>query len=343
MEERLARLGFVGCGTHATNNLYSVLPYARCRLEAVCDLKAELAERNARLYGARAWFTDAARMLAECELDGVMVVGPPQMHWAVGKQVLAKGLPLFVEKPPAPSLRQAEELVTLAQERGTFVMTGFMKRFGLAYARVKELIESGAFEPAAGLLKYGHWAGTDIDGMLHGMSIHLIDLALWLFGDPVGVYSAMHRSDRTLSLAVTLRFGTGQVVQLMLDGSQPRVQERVEISGCMDGANALLVVDNVQHLELHRQRSAGIDVLAPSMADIRPEFELSDIQVWRPDYGIPNMAQQRTFNQGFAGEVREFCDAILEKREPTPGNADALRAMRLVDALLKRPDGWTDL
>jgi len=339
-----ARVAFIGCGSHATNNIFPMLKYARCRLDSVCDLNETLARRNAQVFGAEAVYTDARRLLDERKVDGVFVVGPPTMHHAVGRQVLERGLPLFVEKPPAPTLSQTQELADLASRHKTFFMTGFMKRFGMTYRKAQELIASGQFVPAAGRFQYGHWAMTDLRSMLLGMCSHPLDLALTFFGPPTSVQSALYRDERqAISLAVTLRFASGRWAQLMLDASQPRIQERVEISGTMDGNNALLVIDNVEHMELRRQKHNGIDLLAPSLDTINPQFDLADIQVWRPDYGIPNMAQTRHFNQGFAGEVREFVDAIIEKRAAVPGAAESLAVMRLIEAIAAKPDGETIL
>jgi myo-inositol 2-dehydrogenase/D-chiro-inositol 1-dehydrogenase len=343
MKQDTVRLGFVGCGSHATNNLYPMLPYAACRLDAVCDRDPRLAERNARVFGAPRWFTDAARMLSECELDGVMVVGPPEMHYEVGKAVLQRGLPLFVEKPPAPDLERTRELVELARARRAFVMPGFMKRHGMPYAKARAMIERGEFVPAMGFFKYGHWACEELGGMLRFMSCHAIDLAISFFGMPVSITSSMYSSGRAISLAVTMRFADGRFAQLMLDSSQPRIQERVEISGSMNGKNALMVIDNVCHMEIHKEGRNGIDLLAPSPQEIVPAFDPQDICVWRPDYGIPNMGQSRHFFQGFAGEVREFVDAIRERREPYPGSEDCLKAMTVIERICATPNGTCDV
>jgi myo-inositol 2-dehydrogenase/D-chiro-inositol 1-dehydrogenase len=336
-----ARIGFIGCGSHSTHNLYPMLKYARCRLAAVADIDAEAAERNARIYGAERWYTDADAMLEKEALDGVFVVGSFQMHHDYALKALARGIPVFTEKPPAGTLAGAREMVAAAKAHGTFVMTGFMKRHGLAYAKARELITSGAFEPAAGFFKYAHWhsAPEHLDGMLLFMSIHIIDLAISFFGDVREVTSVRSVTAGTQSLGVTLRFTSGKWAQLMLDGSQPRIQERVELSGHMDGSNALIVVDNLHEMEVHRQAYNGIDVLAPTMAEITPRIELNDIHIWRPDFALPNMGQNSPFIQGFAGEVREFCDAIIEGREPYPGTADVCKAMQVIDAIQRVPDG----
>jgi predicted dehydrogenase len=132
------------------------------------------------------------------------------------------------------------------------------------------------------------------------------------------------------------------VAQLML-GAQVRIQERLEMSGGLDGQPAFFVVDNVVTMELHKQGQNGVDVLAPTLDAINPTFDLADIQTWRPDYGIPNMGQTRHFVQGYAGEVREFCNAIIDRRQPNPAMEESLQVMRIIEAIAANPDGTTDL
>jgi len=305
------RIGFVGCGSHATNNLYPMLKYARCRLQAVCDLNRELAERNARLFGAEgAAYTDVHAMLDSEPLDGVIVVGPPAMHFAVGKSVLQRGIPLFVEKPPAGSLAEAEELVATAAAHETTVMVGFMKRFALTYAKIRQEIHDGRFAPSCGLFRYTHWAGNNLSSMLLGMSIHPIDLAISFFGPVAEVTALPNRSHDVLSLAVLLKHQGGQWSELMLGCHGPRIQEHVELSGVIEGKHGYFLVDDIIHLEEHTAGQNGIDVLAPTLPEITPIVDLHDIRSWRPDFGIPNMGQNSPFLAGYAGEIREFVDAI---------------------------------
>ncbi len=340
-----ARIGFVGCGTHSTNNLYPMLAYARATLEAVCDQDEALARRNAKRFGGKACYTSVDAMLDHAALDGVMIVGPATLHYEAGLKALQRGLPVFVEKPTAPDLARTEELVRAAKAHRTFLMTAFMKRHGMTYGKIREFIRSGRFVPNACQMKYMHWpmGPESLRDMLLSMSTHPIDLVLSFFGEPTRIQCTLGKGDNGwLSLAVNLSFAGGRVAQLAL-GSQVRIQEHFEMAGALDGKPAVFVVDNVAHMELHTQGGGGVDLLTPDMDQIRPAFDLADIQVWRPDYGIPNMGQSRHFIQGFAGEVREFCDAILEKREPWPGTDDALPVMRVIEAIHSNPDGTTNL
>jgi predicted dehydrogenase len=322
-----------------------MLKYANATLEAVCDSQAELARRNMEIFGGKACFTSVDEMLEKTELDGVMIVGPAQLHYEAGLKALKKGLPTFVEKPTAPDLAKTEELVATARANNTFLMTAFMKRHGMTYGKIREFMAAGRFKPNSCSMKYMHWPWevAGLRDMLLSMSSHPIDLVMSFFGKPRRLQCTLAKSTQGwASLGVNMTFEGGGMAQLML-GSQVRIQERFEIAGTMDDAPAFFVVDNVMNMEMHKQGTWGVDLLAPTPQQIQPVFDLPDIQVWRPDYALPNMGQTRHFVQGFAGEVREFCNAILEKRAPVPGMDETVAVMRVIEAIAANPDGTTAL
>jgi predicted dehydrogenase len=110
-DEKRARIAFIGCGSHATTSLYPTIhTISQIELSAVCDLKEELAKRNAHWFGAGRWYTNLDEMLRKENLDGAIVVGPPQMYCKVGKRCLDAGLPIHIEKPSAVSYKEAMEL-----------------------------------------------------------------------------------------------------------------------------------------------------------------------------------------------------------------------------------------
>src|SRR5690349_5534871 len=111
------RLAVIGAGGQCTGALMPAIPaYTEFDLVAICDLQEALAQRNARNFGARAYYSDAAKMLREEAPDAVIVVGPPQMHEDVGVQVLEAGCHLFVEKPSSPTVAGAKRLWEAAQK-----------------------------------------------------------------------------------------------------------------------------------------------------------------------------------------------------------------------------------
>ena len=125
MSDSPVKIGFVGCGKQASDAWYpNFATIPELDLAACCDLQEDLARRNARHYGALNWYTDLQEMLDREDLDAVMVVGPPAMHYACGKQVLEAGLPLMMEKPAAVRPQEVLELAELAEAKGLIVQIG---------------------------------------------------------------------------------------------------------------------------------------------------------------------------------------------------------------------------
>ena len=65
-------------------------------------------------------------MLADPELDAIVIATPVVTHYELAKQALLAGKHVFVEKPPAQSSAEAEELSALAQENGLVLMPGYL-------------------------------------------------------------------------------------------------------------------------------------------------------------------------------------------------------------------------
>jgi predicted dehydrogenase len=111
---RLVRIGFIGCGGHATSSLYPTFRLGVTRrtslgdpvgeLVACCDLDEDRARQNARTFGFERWYTDHRTMLEAEQLDCVFVVMPPQLQAPLAIECLSAGLPVFVEKPATATL-----------------------------------------------------------------------------------------------------------------------------------------------------------------------------------------------------------------------------------------------
>ena len=338
------RIGFVGCGTHSTNNLYPMLKYAACDLVATCDRDLALAKRNAAIYGAKAAYSDYREMMDKEKLDAVMACGPFELHMGAACEAMSRGLPAWVEKPPAPDLAGTIKMIEIANANKTFFMIGFMKRFALPYRRAWEFVQNGRAKLSAGLFRYTHWAGMDLFITMMGMAVHPIDLAISYFGVPSAVTSVVYYPDpKTPCVNLTLHFPDGRWATVMCGCHGPRIQEHVELYGMFDGKHGHIEIDNILNMELHTEGANSCDVCVPTLQQVAPTFALEDIKVWRPDLGIPNLGQCSTFAGGYAGEIREFVNAIREGRRATPSNEDVLPTMKIVEAVLKTPNGTTKL
>lgn len=323
------KLGLVGCGSHAWMATLPALRFAPIDLVAVCDVERDRAERVAGVYGAATCYSRHEDMLAGEDLDVVAVVGPPALHHRVGLDVLAAKRHLFIEKPPAMTLRDACQLAEAAD--GRQVMVGFQKRHARAYQLARQAMASAQFgRPSMLRLNYSHVHTAPLLDHLAFMSIHSLDLARFFMGDvAAGMVHVSERGGQHV-IALTLEHTSGAVSMLSLSALEPRLQETLELAG----DSTLLRVRDLCELTVERA--------APNWADAdgtTPAMMTS----WRPDFSIPTDHNNSLVLQGYAGEMIELADAALNGR-PVEGNIDdAVQAMRLVEALAQAPLGFSTL
>src|SRR5690606_18506924 len=128
------RIGWIGCGTHANEMLLPQLIRHEVTVAALCDTDEGRLAQTAARYGVPAQNTmrDWQALLARQDIDAVGVAAGPAVHFAVGMAAMARKLPVFIEKPPAATAREAEELAEASKAAGVPVVLGFMKRYSTA-------------------------------------------------------------------------------------------------------------------------------------------------------------------------------------------------------------------
>ena len=138
MSERALRVGVLGCGQIAQAAHFEAVRKSRnADLFAICDLASDLVEKMEAIHAPRKAFTDYAAMLADPELDAVIVAIADQFHVSMARQALAAGKHVLVEKPLGVTVEECVSLRQDAEASGLVVQVGTMKRFdpGIAFAR----------------------------------------------------------------------------------------------------------------------------------------------------------------------------------------------------------------
>jgi predicted dehydrogenase len=138
---RPRRIGLVGLGAVARYYLAAVEASADFELAAACDVSAG---RLDALRGRAQCYTDHRIMLAEADLDVVVVTAPNDVHVPVARDALAAGLPVCVEKPLALRVEEAEELHRLARAGGTCLFTAFHRRYNGAISALTARLAGAA-------------------------------------------------------------------------------------------------------------------------------------------------------------------------------------------------------
>jgi len=362
----IVRIGVIGCGSHAVQNLYPCFRLAVHNppeligaaigdlaeggsigeLVACCDIDEERARGCARDFGIPAVYTDHRDMLAREELDGVIVAMHPRLQPAIAIECLEAGLDVFVEKPPAENAEDCIALQEAAARADRFVMVGFMKRFSEPYRRALAIAQRPEFGPLTayeGRWTFGVYPPRSVYDFLGGFGCHHLDLARFLVGDVSWVMAA-----RASRMPGDVREWTPGTLDVPVDGSAwrdgwafaegkeaPQEEAWAVLLGFESGAIGTLQLNCLERINERvvltgRQSAVFVDEWRRVTAWIDGA---ETPEVWEPHDQIPLDAFDPRHLHGFAGEIRHFVECVRDRRTPSVTIDDGLAAIRIEQAI----------
>jgi predicted dehydrogenase len=142
------RIGVIGVGAVTLRGLLPHLTMddvsGRVRVTALCDPVLERAEAAAERFSVPQAFASVEELLAEGETDAVTVASPIGLHYGHSRAALEAGKHVHSNKTMTTSVREADELIALAANRGLKLVASPGEVLRPHVTRTRELIESGA-------------------------------------------------------------------------------------------------------------------------------------------------------------------------------------------------------
>ena len=132
------RIGVLGCGQIAQAAHFEACRKARnADLYAICDLAEDLLTEMAAIHHPTVTYRDYDAMLADPQIDAVIVAIADQFHVPMAIKALNAGKHVLVEKPLGVNVEECEQLKSVVDASGLILQVGTMKRFdpGIAFAR----------------------------------------------------------------------------------------------------------------------------------------------------------------------------------------------------------------
>jgi predicted dehydrogenase len=206
-------------------------------LVGLCDIDSELRGRFAARYPNVTMHADYAELLADPEVDAVVVATPVPTHYALAKQALEAGKHVFVEKPPAMRASEMEELVTLAAERDLVLMPGHLLLYHPGVQRVKQLIDAGDLGEIFCIYANRQNLGVirKDENALWSLGVHDLSVILYLLDEePEEVWA---HGNAFLTPGVEdvvfcyLRFPSGRIAHMHLSWLDPHKMRRLTVVG----------------------------------------------------------------------------------------------------------------
>ena len=201
----------VGAGFMGTNHARVLSSLPGARLAAIVDSDAANASTVAAEFGcAHASSIDAV----DGPVDAAIIATPTATHRSMAVQAMARGWHILVEKPFAPSVREAEEIVQAADEAGRTLAVGHIERFNPASLDLPRFVTAPLFIQTRRLSPDSERVN---EGVVLDMMIHDVDLVLWLArSEPIRVtadVSASCSDSEELAVA-TVVFRSGLIAHM---------------------------------------------------------------------------------------------------------------------------------
>ncbi len=140
MNSAKVRFAYIGCGFVAQNiHIPNFAALPECDFVGLAEVRPGLAEQVAGYYGIPKTYASHEDVCNDETIEAVGVSGPYALQGQIARDLLLAGKHVFMEKPMAVSVRQAQTIVDAAESSGARCMVGYMKRYDAGNLRIKEL------------------------------------------------------------------------------------------------------------------------------------------------------------------------------------------------------------
>ena len=257
------RLAFHGTGWIGRSRLQALLGADAAAVVAICDPSDECAELALALApGAQR--AECLEALLDLAPDGLVIATPSAQHAGEAIAALKRGVPVFCQKPLGVSAAEVRRVVAAARSADRLLGVDFSYRPAAAFSAVADLVRAGELGSVHAVdLTFHNAYGPDKPwfydrrlsggGCLMDLGVHLVDMALWLFGFPAVEVAAARltcqgrpaRADEVEDFALaTLNLAGGPVVRLACSWRAHAGQDAV-IAAEFHGTSGGAVVRNV--------------------------------------------------------------------------------------------------
>ena len=320
---RELRFGLVGLGAMGRNHLRVLSEVAGIRLVAIADPVPTLVEASSARTAARG-MTDARSMIAEEDLDAIVIAAPTTAHRELTIAAVERGIPVLVEKPLAATIEDATAILTASRKAGVPVAVGHIERFNPAVRELGRLIRDGWLSTVYAIAsrRSGPFPERIRDvGVTIDLATHDVDILSWIAGErPARVYAEtaqrIHAEHEDLLFGL-LHFPSGTVAQLDVDWLTPVKRRQLVVVG----EEGMFELD---YLSQRLTFTRATDMTNPRLiSGYAPTFE-GDVVEMAVGNGEP-----------LALELEAFVDVVRRGGRPEVEVEDGLWAVAIATALLE--------
>ena len=325
----MTRLAVIGLGYWGPNIVRNFYAHLGEDLRIVCDSCADRVEAICKTFPTVHGSQCAEDVLANPGIDAVAIATPVATHYPLAKAALEAGKSVFIEKPLASSVAEAEELVDLAKRKGLILSVDHVFVHNNAVKKMKELLDDGQL----GQLHYIDSVRINLGRIQSDVNVvwdlapHDLSIVDYLVGRlplSVGAFGATHTEQGLEDVAyINLDYGNGIIANFHVNWLSP-VKIRYTIVG---GSDRSIVFNDLHPAEIVKVFDSGVIVQRDDLNDRRRllvDYRTGD--TWAPY--IPHVEPLKNITGEFLDRIENGSGSL------TDGEA-GLRVVKLLEAIDK--------
>lgn len=317
-------LAVIGCGGWGKNHIRNFHAIESCRLKTLCDLNEKLlAARKADCDGV-AMTTDSGEVVADDEIDAVVIATDAPSHYALAREALDAGKHVLVEKPMTLSPDEAEDLVGRAEAAGRVLMVGHLLEYHPCVLKLKELTDAGTL----GAIRYMYCQRVNLgvvrrdENAWWSLAPHDVSVVLFLFqAEPVTVTAqgqAYLQPGVEDVVFAQLKFEDGRMANIQVSWLDPHKIRKMTVVG----SEKMATFDDMEPAEKIRLYDKGVDISGSIVAwEQSLSLRTGDILIPKTPTGEPLRA-----------ECLHFLDCVERGSPARSDGRDGARVVRVLEA-----------
>ncbi|WXG44325.1 MAG: Gfo/Idh/MocA family oxidoreductase [Promethearchaeati archaeon SRVP18_Atabeyarchaeia-1] len=313
------RVGIIGCGFAGCMHAIAYQPHIEAgnvKLVASCDADEDVAAKMAKEYEMDAYYRDWRDLVKRRDIDAVSICLPHYLHEEVSVAASKSGKHVLCEKPMATTLEGCDNMIKAAKDAKVKLMIAETYRFMPTMVKIKEIVDSGkvgelffargseCLNEVPKICDPDSWHCTPDKaggGVWFDAGVHICSAFRYVFGDVDSVRAGLlehvvAKEKEDDNAIVLLKFKKGTVAEAFLSET---IGSPAFIRFEFYGTEGTILMDTAWDEPIKFFSSKGEN---PSEEWEKPEVE--------------HLPMPQFYTLSFRGEVKEFVDSLLTKRDP---------------------------
>ena len=288
-------------------------------LYGVCDSSEQALDAFRQKYPKVTYTTDYLELLNDNDIRGIVIATPAETHFSLAREALLSGKDVFVEKPLALNVDEAEELKEIADKKSLILMVGHLLQYHSAFIKLKELIRDGQLGRIhyiySNRLSFGKIRREE--DILWSFAPHDISMILTLAQEEPEYVMAtggnyLHKKIADVT-TTHLEFGSGLKAHVFVSWLHPFKEQ-------------MLVVVGDRNMAVFRDTVPWSEKLLLYPHDIH----------WHDGIPIPDKKDEKKVpieeSEPLKAECLHFIDCIRERRTPVTDAHEGIKVLKILKA-----------